>query len=216
VTETEGRGLPADAETLAQMLGAAGYATGMIGKWHLGTRAEFRPRARGCQTFFGFLPGGHPYLPAGVPALQPWERLMEGDDAVDEPAYLTDAFAREAVDFIVRHRAGPFFLYVAFNAVHGPFDGIPQSYLDRFPDDEPGTTRAFRATLSALDDAVGQISWSIRSLGLQRRTIFVFTSDNGGVNPAGSNAPLRGKKLYLFEGGVRVPLVLRWPGRAPA
>ncbi len=202
-------GLPAQVPILPERLREAGLGTGMVGKWHLGMRPDAHPLARGFQDFFGFLGGLHAYLPdgkaiGGTP-------LLRGDAEVEEREYLTDAFARQASAFIAGHAGEPFFLYLAFNAPHRPHEAS-EPYLARFPDLE-GTTRVYAAMVSALDDAIGRVRAAVVEAGIAERTLIVFLSDNGAVagEGEGSNGPLRLGKFYLFEGGVRVPLIVLDP-----
>ncbi len=210
LTHSEGRGLDPAATTIGDVLAAAGYATGMVGKWHLGSQDPFHPLARGFDQFFGFLIGAHPYFSTATARRETWETVMRGRERANETAYLTDAFAREAVNFIADHRDGPFFLYVPFNAVHTPIQA-PDEYTARFAHVADPERRAYYAMVSALDDAVGSILRAIATHGLADRTLVVFTNDNGGTLAHGDNAPLRLGKAFLFEGGIRVPLIMRWP-----
>src|SRR5688572_28668874 len=171
--------LPLTEKTLADRLKAAGYATGLVGKWHLGSSAEHHPMSRGFDDFFGFLGGANPFLPrkdtgGTVP------RIFRNREPANEAEYLTDAFAREAAAFVERHRSEPFFLYLAFNAPHLPLEAPPK-YLDRFKStipDEPRRTCA--AMISAMDDAVGVLLAKLDSTKLADDTLIFFLSDNGG------------------------------------
>jgi arylsulfatase A-like enzyme len=206
-------GLPTSERTLADVLSRAGYPTGAVGKWHLGATARFHPNARGFAEYFGFIGGSHNYF-SGLPGSGQYTiPLSRNGQPVDEPEYLTEAFAREAVAFILRHRGGPFFLYLAFNAPHGPFQAPPRKYLDRFPALPEGQRRTYAAMVSALDDGVGRVLAALRETNLETRTLVFFLSDNGGRREAvvSSNGTLRGYKEEVFEGGIRVPFVASWP-----
>jgi arylsulfatase A-like enzyme/pimeloyl-ACP methyl ester carboxylesterase len=210
-------GLPLDQVTMADRLKAAGYRTALIGKWHLGSAQRFHPMNRGFDEFFGFLGGAHSYLSAETESNN---SLLDGRTPVRDTPYLTDAFADRAVDFIRRNGSQPFFLYLAFNAVHTPMHAT-EKYLSRFQYITNPDRRTYAAMLSAMDDGIGRVMEALRTAKLDENTLVVFFSDNGGPTMEGtsvnasSNAPLRGSKRQTYEGGVRVPLIIRWKGRLP-
>jgi arylsulfatase A-like enzyme len=209
-------GLPVEERTMADRLKAAGYRTALFGKWHLGSAPGFHPLERGFDEFFGFLGGQHNYMGA-----TPGDSisLIEGHASVHEKAYLTDALADRAVDFVRRQRARPFFLYLAFNAVHLPMHATDK-YLARFSHIADTQRRTYVAMLSAMDDGVGKTMAALRAERLEENTLIFFFSDNGGPTIHGgingsSNAPLKGSKRQTWEGGIRVPFFIRWKGRLP-
>lgn len=219
-------GLTGEETTLADHLRDRGYATGIIGKWHLGDTPALRPMAQGFDEFFGFLGGLHLYLPDHEPgdaafrefAVRHTGELYRNNTVVEERGYLTDAFAREAGAFIARHQTEPFFLYLSFNAVHIPLQAT-QKYLERIPPSaEDERRRTLAAMTSAMDDAVGSVLNTLRQLGLEEETLVFYLSDNGGdpFSNRSINDPLRGTKGELYEGGVRVPFMLQWKGSLPA
>ncbi|MBM4032318.1 MAG: sulfatase [Planctomycetes bacterium] len=205
-------GLPLTETTFADRMKAAGYATGMVGKWHLGAAAKFHPLRRGFGEFFGFLGGAHSYtnLAGGRRG-----GILRGTEPANEQDYLTDAFAREAVAFIGRHEKEPFFLYLTFNAVHNPLQA-PAKYLDRFPTLK-GNRRTYAAMLSAMDDGIGAVLKKLRDAGIEQNTLIFFISDNGGPPRANasSNGALRASKGTVYEGGIRVPFIIQWKAQLP-
>ena len=213
-------GLPANGHSLPQLLRNHGYATGLIGKWHLGYTPEFSPAAHGFDLFFGFKSGYIDYYEHTQSDGKP--DLFENTEPVTVPGYMTDLITERSVKFIAANAAKPFFLEVAYNAAHWPYQvpDRPSRAIDNsrhvMPFDEnPGTRADYVKIMERADQGVGQILASLDQLGLSRNTIVIFTNDNGGEWLSRST-PLSHRKFTLWEGGIRVPTLIRWPGRVPA
>jgi len=206
---------------LPQVFQEAGYQTALVGKWHLsGNSAHVweqpGPRERGFGEWVGFRGGGCDYWKGAT--------LFRNDAAFKAPEYLTDYLGREACRFIERNRRQRFFLYLAFNAVHAPLHALPKDAAE-FQLIKDDNRRAYAGMLSAMDRSIGKVLQTVDRLKLRDQTIIVFLNDNGGGGRTSryashsrnyaNNLPLRGHKFDVFEGGVRVPMIMRWPHRLP-
>lgn len=204
-------GLPVSEVTLPQLLGSAGYATGVFGKWHLGYEPPYRPLERGFSTFYGFLGhGGHDYF--DLTASDPIRAIYRDHEAINDSGYLTRNITREAVAFIEANRDRPFFAYVPYSAVHNPLQA-PEETVRRYSSPDP-RRNTYLGMLEILDEGVGEILDALDRLNLTERTLVIFFSDNGGARgTTADNGALRSYKHSVYEGGLRVPFLLRWPSK---
>lgn len=218
--ETRDLGLPVDEVSVARLLKDAGYATALCGKWHLGYEDKFSPNRHGFDRTFYCLGGGMDYFHHVENTPTPLPVLRRNGKPIERPGYFTDLVADEAVRFIQDHKDRPFFLYVPFTAPHAPYQE-PKDRSDRpLPADSPLWNQAkappevYAAMVERMDQAIGRVLAALDEVRCAEHTLVVFASDNGGTASA-RPTPFRGRKGSTFEGGVRVPCLLHWPGRLP-
>ena len=212
-------GLPAAQPTIATRMRAAGYDTALIGKWHLGWRPEYHPNRHGFDEFYGSLSGALDYFTHIAPdsGETTLPDLWENDRRVMTDGYLTDVFSDRAVEYISRSRSKPFYLSLHYTAPHapweGPADGATLDHTDHGPGPmySGGSLGRYAEMMRSMDAGIGRVLAALRRARLERDTLVIFTSDNGGERYS-FNWPFSFQKLYLFEGGIRVPAIVRWPG----
>lgn len=234
--DVQRQGLPAEQVTLAELMRRQGYATGAFGKWHLGFTETTAPHRRGFDTHVGFYEAYTLYRAdlddpnivnqrhTDVSDQFIWgkgrtgsARLVRNGVPFEDDGYLTDLLTGEAVRFMEQHRDENFFVYLPLLNPHTPFQA-KKALFDRFADEPDRNRRVYKALIAGLDEAVGDVLDALDRLQLADDTLVIFLSDNGGTlyTKAGDNRPQQGGKFTLFEGGVRVPMVMRWPKVLPA
>jgi len=215
-------GMSAEEITIAELARTRGYATAAIGKWHLGYSRDTQPNGQGFDLFFGF----HSSLTEYFSHMNYWEEPYHHDlfrnreEVFENGVHMTDLITRETVEFIEQNRGKPFLVYVAYNAPHYPM--VAQTRFLRAYGSMPEPRRSYAALVAGMDESVGRILERLRGLGLERDTLVFFSSDNGAAAASprgeggGSNGPFREGKRSLFEGGIRMPAIVRWPGTVGA
>ncbi len=212
-------GVPPEHPTLPSLLGAAGYRTALVGKWHLGYPPHFGPRLSGYQEFFGFHSGGTDYFAHTGP--RGGKDLWDNETEVEVPGYLTDLLSQRAVDFIERQEADtPFLLSLHYSAPHWPWltrDDEAESVRTATNGihTDGGSIETYHRMIHHMDEGIGWVLEALKRKGLDENTLVVFTSDNGGERFS-NNWPFAGQKMDLLEGGIRVPLLARWPAQIQA
>ncbi|MFW5744828.1 MAG: sulfatase-like hydrolase/transferase, partial [Spirochaetota bacterium] len=225
------QGLPPGEVTLADLLRARGYRTAAYGKWHLGFEEAYGPLERGFDEHYGFYEAFSLYSPVDDARIvntpiddfsdrHMWSTgrngraaIVHNDEVVEEDEYLTFRFAELAADYVEANAEDPFFLYLPFSAPHTPLQA-PQAYYDRFDAIDDPVRRTYAAMIAAFDDAVATVLDAIDDAGIADDTMVIFTSDNGGASYLGvtDNEPFAGGKFTIFQGGMAVPLMIRYPG----
>lgn len=215
-------GLPLTETTFAERLQKVGYTTGIIGKWHLGGAPHFQPNQRGFDYFYGFLDGGHQYMPGQVQVgaggyLLP---IMRNTQVAEFDEYLTTALSKDAVRFIKQNQNQPYMLFMSYNAPHAPLQA-PKQTINKYAHIKDKNRRIYAAMVDEMDQGIGLIIKALKETKQLDNTLIFFLSDNGGVYPEewlpnsnwADNSPFRRGKVALLEGGIHVPFIAHWPAK---
>lgn len=232
-TDIERQGLPPSEISIADLLKARGYATAIIGKWHTGSNPANLPVNFGFDYQYGFFDAHSMYAPEGTTGITDqrisndftdqynWKRgrkntngIFRNYERIEEKEHLTEAITRESIAFIQQHKAQPFFLFAAYNAPHTPLQA-PDEYVSIYKNEPDPVKRVYYAMIKQLDESIGRLLGELQRLGILENTMVIFLSDNGGATYTYTtgNGSLRGGKITDFEGGIRVPFFISWPGK---
>jgi len=207
-------GIPPEHPTIGSLLKKAGYDTILIGKWHLGNIPDFGPNRHGFDQFFGINGSSADYFTHYNNGGRP--DLYDNLTLSDQKGYLTDLFTDRAIQYIRKPHPRPFFMSLQYNAPHWPWEGPGDQALARnAAGANGGSNDAYAAMVQSMDSGIGKVLEALKAANLERTTLVVFTSDNGGERYS-YNWPFQFQKMYLWEGGLRVPAIVRWPGIVPA
>ncbi|WP_158970164.1 sulfatase [Paraglaciecola sp. L3A3] len=215
-------GLPLEQKNFANRLQEVGYQTSVFGKWHLGGAPHFQPNNRGFDYFYGFLDGGHNYMPGEVTVGGEgyFLPIMRNTKVAEFDEYLTTALSNDAARYIARSKDKPFLMYLSYNAPHAPLQA-PQNFIDKYAHIKDKNRRIYAAMVDAMDEGVGRVVTALKDAGEFDNTLIFFLSDNGGVYPEewlptldwADNSPFRRGKVALLEGGIHVPFIAHWPDK---